>query len=285
MVENTLTGGGYSVFHETMADMTFPELVEAARQGAAVLWGLGVIEEHGPHLPLATDVYVPYAALRRVRRLLAEQGIPSVVMPPFYWGVNHVTGRFPGSFEVRPEIVTELMIDILKSLKKDGFSNLFCLSGHGDALHNRTILEAVKRGSKAAPINGYMVVTPSFVERLGFDPADPHLAVTEPSGEAKGKYADVHAGDWETSLIWGLYPELVRTEIVPTLKPTNFSPADLEEWRKGQEHTLRKTPHGYLGDPAASKPERGVDLMERQARLIAAAIAAKLRAQTSGSRP
>jgi creatinine amidohydrolase len=50
------SGSGYSIFHETMADMTFPELVQAAADRAVVLWGLGVIEQHGPHLPLGTDV-------------------------------------------------------------------------------------------------------------------------------------------------------------------------------------------------------------------------------------
>ena len=41
-----LTRGGYSIFHETMADMTWLEVERAARNGAVVLWGLGVIEEH-----------------------------------------------------------------------------------------------------------------------------------------------------------------------------------------------------------------------------------------------
>jgi hypothetical protein len=37
--------GGYSIFHKIMADMTFPELVQAAADRAVVLWGLGVIEQ------------------------------------------------------------------------------------------------------------------------------------------------------------------------------------------------------------------------------------------------
>ncbi|MFI4988252.1 MAG: creatininase family protein, partial [Alphaproteobacteria bacterium] len=117
MAESGLSEGGYSVFHETMADMTFPELEAAARDGAVTLWGLGVIEQHGPHLPLATDVYVPQATLRRARQLLAARGIASVIVPPFYWGVNHVTGRFPGSFEVRPAVMVELMTDVFRSLR------------------------------------------------------------------------------------------------------------------------------------------------------------------------
>ena len=40
---------------------------------AVVLWGLGVIEQHGPHLPLGTDVYMPSELLRRVRKQLARR--------------------------------------------------------------------------------------------------------------------------------------------------------------------------------------------------------------------
>ena len=65
----------YSIFKDTIADMTYPEVEEAVRDGAVALWALGVIEQHGPHLPLATDVYVPMARLRRARQVLAERGI------------------------------------------------------------------------------------------------------------------------------------------------------------------------------------------------------------------
>ena len=272
------SGQGYSIFHETMADMTFPELVQAAADGAAVLWGLGVIEQHGPHLPLATDVYMPSALLRQVRHRLAASGFNSVIMPPFYWGVNHVTGMFPGSFEVRPQIMIELMADLIKSLKKDNFSNLFCVSGHGDALHNRTLLDGLRRGAEESGVKGYFVGAPAFFARLGFDPADPCLLPTAPEAATTSAYFDVHAGAIETSPMWAIYPDLVRTEILPTLKSTDFGPADMAEWRKGRGEALRKTPAGYLGDPAASDPEMGARIMANHAALVADAIAARLAA-------
>jgi len=270
-------GGGYSIFHDTMADMTYPEIAVAAEADAAVLWGLGVIEQHGPHLPLATDVYVPYAVLRRVKALLAQSDIASVIMPPFYWGVNHVTGRFPGSFEVRPAVMSELIVDVIGSLKKDGFSKLFCLSGHGDAMHNNALIDGVRRGSAAAGIDGAMVVSPGFAKRLGFDPADPNVLVTAAEGGAPPRHPDIHAGEGETSLLLGYFPDLVRQEVLPTLKSTEFTTADLDEWRKGQEHAQRMTPQGYIGDPAVSNAADGLAIVARQATVIADAIAARLK--------
>lgn len=271
---------GYSIFHGTMADMTFPEIARAAADRAIVLWGLGVIEQHGPHLPLATDVYLPTALLRRVQALLRESGISSLIMPPFYWGVNHVSCLFPGTFEVRPAIMIELMVDLIKSLKKDSFTTLFCVSGHGDALHNLTILDGVRRGAEESGVDAYFVGAPSFFQRLGVDVSDPRVLATGSEVERKRAYIDVHAGEYETSAMLAACPDLVRTEIVPDLKSTDFVLDDLMEWRKGREHARRKTPLGYLGDPAASKPEFGQAIMAEHAKIVADAIAAKL-----GKRP
>jgi len=72
--DRKLSDGGYSIFHETMVDMTFQEVEEAAKRGAIVLWPMGVIEEHGPHLPLGTDIYGAYAGIKHAARLLKAQG-------------------------------------------------------------------------------------------------------------------------------------------------------------------------------------------------------------------
>ena len=266
----------YSIFHDTMADMTYPEVEQAARDGATALWALGVIEQHGPHLPLGTDVYVPMARLRRVKALLGDQGLGSVIVPPFYWGVNNVTGTFPGTFHLRPEIMVEVMVDTLRSLKKDGFRTAFCFSGHGDALHNRTIDAGVVKGRAETGLDAYVVLSQALLERLGVEPGGAHLVVT-PAERPAGKFMDVHAGDWETSVVWGEYPELVREAIVPTLRSTDYGPADLAEWRQGGEHARRKTPQGYLGDPASADAARGRRSLESESLAIADAIVRTLR--------
>jgi creatinine amidohydrolase len=278
MSEAGPTGGGYSIFHETIADMTYPELERAIGEGAVALWGLGVIEQHGPHLPLGTDAYIPYARLRRVRALLADRGVSAVVIPPFYWGVNQVTGAFTGSIHVRPEIMVEVMLDVFRSLAKDGFRRAFCVSGQGDALHNRALEEGVRRGRAETTLETYFVLPAVLAERLGLPADAPHLLRT-PSPPPPGRYMDVHAGNGETSLMWSLFPGTVRAEVIPALQPTNLVAEDLAEWRKGGEHARRTTPLGYLGDPAAADPRRGREAFERDARATADAIAAAVGAR------
>lgn len=55
---------GYSIFEKTMADMTWQEVEKASKENQIVLFPLGVIEEHGPHLPLGTDSYWSYASCK-----------------------------------------------------------------------------------------------------------------------------------------------------------------------------------------------------------------------------
>ena len=63
----------YSIFAGTMADMTYLQVEEAAAQGLPVLFPVAVIEEHGPHLPLATDTYIAYRLCMDAQRWTATR--------------------------------------------------------------------------------------------------------------------------------------------------------------------------------------------------------------------
>jgi creatinine amidohydrolase len=271
---------GISIFAGTMAELTWGEVAAAARAGAVALWAFGVIEQHGPHLPTGTDVYLPAAKLRRTRALLAEAGIAAVIVPPYYWGVNHVSGAFPASPRVRPSVMAALMADVIGSLADDGFGHLFCVTGHGDAEHNRTIYEGIRQGGEGRPIRASFLAEARLVERLGLSPADPLVTPFTPAATGPARpFLDIHAGEWETSAMLATHPGLVRQEVVPGLVPTDFVAADLAEWRRGLGHARAKTPLGYLGDPAAASLEDGQRSLEAQAVAMAAAIVARVRGE------
>ena len=270
---------GPSVLMDTMAEMTSGEVAAAAAAGAVALWAFGVVEQHGPHLPTGTDIYLPSARLRRIRAVLASQGVSSVIVPPYYWGVNIVSGAFPASPAVRPAVMVELMADVFASLAFNGFRHVFCMSGHGDAEHNRTIHAGIQRGTADGRIGGSFLAEAGLAKRLGISAADPHLTLFEHArGAAPGGFADVHAGDWETSEMLALYPGLVRQDVVPTLRSTDFTPDDLAEWRRGHEHSMRKAPDGYVGNPAIATAANGAAAIEAGAQAAAAAIIRHLQA-------
>tara|TARA_R110000851_G_scaffold333550_1_gene516143 strand:+ start:175409 stop:176296 length:888 start_codon:yes stop_codon:yes gene_type:complete len=284
-----------NVFSDTIAEMTWFEVDQAAKDGAVLLWSFGVIEQHGPHLPCGTDVYIPQARLRETKQILAERGIQALIVPPYYWGINVVSGAFPASYKVRPELMVELMSDLFESFKGDGFNRVFCFSGHGDRLHNLTIFEGIKKGVDRTGMDISFVSDTALLLRLGIPLDDPKVTVhkagsgklfgaltSSPSAfdeddDAPPKFIDVHAGQWETSMMLCSCPDLVHDEVRRGLLSTDFGPEDLDEWRKGFEHARAKTPQGYLGDPAAASLEEGRRSLRLSAERAADAIEERLR--------
>jgi creatinine amidohydrolase len=269
-----------SIFGDTMAEMTWFEAQEAVAQGAIALWAFGVIEQHGPHLPVGTDVYLPSAKLRRVRKLLGERGIPSVIVPPFFWGVNGVSASYPASFVVRPELMVEIMIDVFKSLLRDGYRKVMCVTGHGEALHNLTLFKGVERGAAETGLEISFVADEGLLARLKIASDGPRVVPYRSPKGATQPMPDIHAGAGETSEMLALHPQLVRRTKLADLDPVAFTVADLAEWRQGHEVSRRKTPLGYVGNPAAAAAATGASAFEAGAVAMADAIAAS---QAKGS--
>src|SRR5262245_7047087 len=115
---------------DTMAEMTAIAVQAAARRGATALLPVGVIECHGPHLPLGTDTFIALELCRATQRYMAEAQCEAVIAPPFYWGINGVLADFPGSFRVRPETAAALLTDVIHSLLANGFENVLVVSHH-----------------------------------------------------------------------------------------------------------------------------------------------------------
>ena len=255
----TLSQGGYSIFHETMVDMTYQEVEDAAKQNTIVLWPMGVIEEHGPHLPLGTDIYDAYIEFKQVARLLKAGGKSVIIAPPMYWGINEATASFGGSFTVRPSTLKSIIEDGFMSFRKDGFKTVYVITGHNDRLHNKVIVAGVEEARATTGVRGFVILSPQVRDRLGLTGSEPHVLIAGPAGPPANaqQFLEVHAGAGETSTVWRFFPGLVKTQMISTLTPTRYGLEDLAEWRKGWENARRKTPLGYFGDPAAATPALG----------------------------
>jgi creatinine amidohydrolase len=275
--------GRVNIFEETMAHMTYVQIEEAAREGTIVLFPAGVIEEHGPHLPLAVDVYGAYLQSRRIKSELEKRGIKSLITPPFYWGINVATDSFGGSFSCREETMISVLFDAMSSLKKWGFDRVFFINHHMDSGHMKALNQAIQKARKETRIGAYLVIDQFFVDRPGVKADEPHLLIHEslfPSGPSS-PYLNIHAEGHETSFMWHYLPELVNEEVLKTLKPTNLSFKELAVWTRGGVEARKVTPQGYFGDPATASPERGRDEMEDYGKRAAGVIEAFLQGRYS----
>ena len=275
--------GKVNIFEETMVHMTYVQIEEAAREGAIVLFPTGVIEEHGPHLPLAVDVYGAYLQSRMVQSELERKGIKSLIAPPFYWGINVATGSFGGSFSCREETMISILFDAMSSLKKWGFDQVFFINHHMDGGHMKALVKAIRTARSEIGIEAYLVIDPFFLKGLGMRADEPHLLAYEslfPSGPPS-PYLNIHAEGHETSFIWHYLPQLVNEEVWKTLKSTDLKVDDFLVWRKGGMEARKVTPQGYFGDPTTASPERGKEEMESYGRRAAGVIEAFLQGRYS----
>ncbi|WP_158266457.1 creatininase family protein [Allosphingosinicella deserti] len=265
-----------SILAGTAADLTWLEFEAAAKSGAVILWAIGSIEEHGPHLPLATDTYVPANELARVQRTLSAEGVSSIILPPYYWGVNHVTGAFPGSIHIRPETMSALLQDVFQSVGRSGFRDLFLITGHYDAAHNRAISDAVRKARLTQGPNVTFVVPAALGTRIGLTRGEPGFAFADLPAADPNAPPDLHAGKTETSMMLAGAPATVRTGKIARLPPTRLDAAELAVWRRGQEHARALTPGGYLGAPAQASAALGETVLADEAAAYARAISAAL---------
>lgn len=113
-----------------MEEMTWVEVAQAIKENRPLIFIVGSIEQHGPHLPINTDLVIPYEIALRVAR---RSG--AVVAPPIAYGYKSKPKsgggeRFPGTFSLNGETVIRMTKDLITSYIKKGFRNIFVLDWH-----------------------------------------------------------------------------------------------------------------------------------------------------------
>ena len=264
----------YSIFDDTMADMNYQEIEKAAKDNSVVLFPISVIEEHGPHLPLATDTYLAYKQMIEVKKSLKEEGIKAIIAPPFYWGINFITGSFAGCFTLKKSTMVQVLVETLCCLQKWGFKKIFTCECHGDSKHNLAILEAFKIARADHGIEAYFALSENEVERFNAHEYDECLLSYKdnPTPSEPPKYMDVHAGKYETSLMLSEFPDTVNIEVAKKLKSTKITPTEFLSWRQGGESNKKTTPLGYCGDPSDINMDLNKKIFEDSCKLAAEAI-------------
>lgn len=282
---------GYSIFDRTIADMTWPEVEAAGRRGAAMLVPVAVIEQHGPHLPLATDTYAAYLLCVEARDELERSGIEAVVAPPYYFGMTPTTRMFPGSVNISREAMTSVLAESMVNYASWGFKRQFVVNHHGDPEHNSAIVQAIDtaraQGVDAVfTLGGWVgaIVEQVYTAAFGEPIPLPESAIlrapeSQETRQARERLSrsnlNVHAEERETGLIMRWFPETlnqkIQTDKLPPVLPTMREFGDACAQRGWRE----LSPEGYIGDPSVATPENG-ELYALEAVDIGRAIARHL---------
>lgn len=207
--------------------------VGAAGSQLAIL-PIGSIEQHGRHLPLATDWLTAEHVAREVAARLDCYLLPGV---PFSCSLEHL-GR-SGTIAIQPETLMAYVRDIVDSLGRHGFSRVVLLNGHGG---NFILKPAVRE-------RNLRVGGPKTILVTTFMAPDPDLAV-------EGTL-DRHAGEWETSIVMALDASLVKQPLAEDSVPeVGIEFCDYVRWEE-------LTGNGVWGRPSRATEEKGELFLRR----------------------
>jgi creatinine amidohydrolase len=240
---------------EDLTATDFPRAVAKAKNVCIV--PIGVIEKHGPHLPLGTDVM----AARAVATRAAEQEY-AVVFPWYYFGQIYEARHEPGCIAVSPDLMTPLLTSMCGEIARNGFEKIVILNGHGG---NNAWLDYFCQ-LQLAQEKGYTV----YVPPLGA--MDPKVA-KEIAARRKTDFGG-HADEVESSWMMAIRPDLVKPEYI---KLENGLPRrKLKDL--GRVHTgiwwYADFPTHYAGDAASANAELGELALEGKVKAIVAALRA-----------
>ena len=167
----------------------------AARPGSTVIWPFGAIEQHGPHLPLATDALFADRMVDAVLERVADDR-PIWRLPVSSFGFSPEHRGFPGTLSLGAEALIAQVMAVGSGLATAGFERLILFNAHGGQI---ALLQVAARQLRAA--HPAMAVLPCF---LWSGPEGVASLVPEPE-----RHEGLHAALAETSLMLHLAPELV----------------------------------------------------------------------------
>lgn len=236
-------------------ELTGPDFIAAIHesQGVCVL-PFGIIEKHGPHLPLGTDLLdVRFAVMNAVKQEYA------VVFPEYYFGQIFEAQQQPGTVAYSLGTQLTLLEETVKEMARNGCKKVIIVNGHGG---NNSLLPLFAQAQLASP-RDYVVYV--------FGLPDTNV----PGRPALKTKVDMHAGETETSLMLIARPDLVHMD-----RATEESGADQKRLSSlpGSVYTgiwwYARFPNHYSGEGAAGNKELGEFEQKEWSRQIAEAIKA-----------
>ena len=253
---------------QRLAEIPFPEVERIARTGRAlVILPVGVVEEHGAHLPLGLDSFAAEVYAEAAAPHLEEKGYEVVIAPTISYGVARAAINFPGTLSLEPETLRALVVDIGRSLTRQGLHRLVILNGHRDLSHMKALDEAraMLIEEKTA-----QVLCVGFTNDPDLTAACYREGVPELSRSVRPD-REGHGGEWETSLALHSFPDLVKQKIAATLEP-NFD-YDVDAFRgETQDYWSLSGGRGYFGSPQSGSAETGKKIVAIRGRNIAQVI-------------
>ena len=229
--------------------MTTVEAASAVAAGRVVIIPVGAFEQHGPGMPLATDMI---RAEHVVERVAARLGGRAVIGPGIPVGVSPHHLAFAGTITLTTSTFAAVIREYVDSLHRHGWRRILVVTGHGG---NNATLTAV----------GQDLLTTHPGLQFAWTPVTPLAKAVLPAGlsEVHG-----HSGEAETAQMLHLAPHLVhRDRLVKGTTTLDELDPVARLSRRDSHPSLpirydRLSANGVLGDPSAATEELGQSIVD-----------------------
>ena len=232
-----------------IGELTFPEIPKVLSENSILCLPLGSIEQHGPHLPLNTDVVLAEGVTRLIVARWGES-LDLWQLPTMSISLAREHEWAPGTMSLSIQGMTVLIRDLGREIARAlPARNLAIVNGHGG---NSGILAALVQDLRADFGLNVCVLNPAAL------------------AEAKSKSAtpDIHGGKIETSMMLAIAPHLVRRDLIARLNnpPDNDAvrqsilPAGVMWPWTTDDRRLADT--GVIGDARSASAEFGQQMID-----------------------
>ena len=244
-------------------DIHWPDLGGAGPDRWIAVLPLAATEQHGPHLPLGTDVMIAQAYLARVRELLPDS-IPATFLPLQPVGISTEHVGYPGTLTLPTEVALRSWMALGESVARAGIKKLVMVASHGG---NSAAMTLVAQDLRAQC--GLLAIATAW-SRFG-----------APDGmfSAEELRHGIHAGAVETSIMLARYPQTVRREAIADFRSSSVAMEKDHRWLSAhrpapfawQAQDLHGS--GAAGDATLASAEKGERLIDHGARAFCELLA------------
>ena len=271
-----------------MEELTWVQVDALDRERTVVILPIGMVEQHGPHLPVGSDSFGVRYEAEKVAERVSKEGWTVLSMPPLNYGqsgANNLGGRLshPGTYAMRQSTLRSLVADLGAELARNRFKWIFVMSGHAAPSHHVAVNDACDFVSQTFDVT-MQSVSALLMANEALQAENQRIAERHFTKDQITSFGiDVHAGMAETSGMLAIRRDLVDPEYVRLPSRNGATLAEL------REHARPPDWQGYLSSPAQATESYGREVEEfwidGTTRLIRAALSGASRSTTSARYP
>lgn len=204
-----------------MDEMTWQEYADAVAAGAGIIIPVGSLEQHGAHLPMKTDAFIPSRFAQEVARRTGHIVAPAL---PYGYKSQALSGGgqiFPGTTSLAGRTLTESVRDLIGEFVRHGVRRILIISGHGE--NQFFLFEGADLALKSPGAEHTKIFVTGWWQHLSDGLVERLFGDDFPGWDLE------HAATIETSLMLALEPMSVRTdrikdEVIETIPPYSTFP-------------------------------------------------------------